>query len=92
MPEGYHVVLFSIEAIMASLSSEGLCWFADLTAPDQYYVLPLVLGVSNLLNIEVCFVHVLVVKPMCLHITHTAKPQKNFHFITQLPGKGLSTF
>ena len=36
-----------------SFASEGLLWFHDLTLPDPYFVLPVILAVTNLLNIEV---------------------------------------
>ena len=36
-----------------SFVSEGLLWFHDLTLPDPYFVLPVILALSNLLNIEV---------------------------------------
>lgn len=36
-----------------SFANEGLLWFQDLTLPDPYCVLPVVLAFSNLLNIEV---------------------------------------
>lgn len=37
-----------------SFASEGALWFQNLTLPDPYYVLPVVLVCTNLLNIEVC--------------------------------------
>ncbi len=32
----------------------GALWFSDLTAPDTTWILPVALGLTNLLNIEVC--------------------------------------
>lgn len=37
----------------ASLASEGVLWFQDLTLPDPYFILPVVLALTNFLNIEV---------------------------------------
>lgn len=34
------------------LAAEGMLWFPDLTVPDATWVLPVLLGVVNLLNIE----------------------------------------
>ena len=39
--------------VTVSLASEGVLWFHNLTLPDPYFVLPVILVVSNLLNIEV---------------------------------------
>ena len=36
-----------------SMSVEGLLWFQDLTAADPYYVLPVLVALTNLMNIEV---------------------------------------
>ena len=36
------------------LKTEGALWFPDLTMPDGTWILPILLGVTNLLNIEVC--------------------------------------
>ena len=41
------------EALAASLSSEGILWFTDLTVADTTMAIPLMLGAINLLNIEV---------------------------------------
>lgn len=35
------------------LASGGMAWFSDLTLADPFFILPAVLVVSNLLNIEV---------------------------------------
>ena len=37
-----------------SFASEGALWFTDLTLPDPYFILPVVLALSNFINIEVC--------------------------------------
>ena len=37
-----------------SFASEGALWFQNLTIADPYYVLPVILACTNLLNIEVC--------------------------------------
>jgi inner membrane protein COX18 len=37
---------------MQEFSTEGLLWIQDLTMADPYYILPVVLVVTNLLNIE----------------------------------------
>lgn len=37
----------------ASFASEGLLWFHNLTLPDPFCILPVVLALSNFLNIEV---------------------------------------
>ncbi|XP_076441695.1 cytochrome c oxidase assembly protein COX18, mitochondrial-like [Babylonia areolata] len=34
------------------LKTEGVLWFPDMTAPDSTWLLPLMLGLTNLLNIE----------------------------------------
>ncbi|KAL8619223.1 hypothetical protein ACOMHN_050005 [Nucella lapillus] len=39
-------------ALCPDLQTEGTLWFPDLTAPDSTWVLPLLLGLTNLLNIE----------------------------------------
>ena len=36
-----------------SLSTEGVLWFQDLTVSDPYYILPVLVAVTNLTNIEV---------------------------------------
>lgn len=40
----------------AALSQEGCLWFPDLTLPDPYFILPIILVATNLCNIEVCHV------------------------------------
>ena len=40
--------------VAVSLASEGLLWFSNLTLPDPYCVLPVMLALTNFLNIEVC--------------------------------------
>jgi hypothetical protein len=37
------------------LATEGLLWFSNLTIPDTTYILPVTLGLLNLVIIEVCF-------------------------------------
>jgi len=45
------------EGVLASLAQEGMLWFPDLTTPDPYYILPIVLAAANMMNIEVrCYV------------------------------------
>ena len=39
--------------IRVSLALEGCLWFQDLTLPDPYLVLPIVMAATNLCNIEV---------------------------------------
>ena len=39
-----------------SLSSEGFLWFSDLTSPDTMYILPAVLTITNIMNIEVSII------------------------------------
>ena len=46
------------EALAASLSSEGILWFTDLTVADTTMAIPLMLGAINLLNIEVVLKYV----------------------------------
>ena len=45
--------LLPSEGVKASLASEGCLWFADLTQPDPYFILPVILAATNLCNIEV---------------------------------------
>ena len=37
----------------SGMDSEGMLWFPDLTQPDPIFLLPLMLGCSSLLNLEV---------------------------------------
>lgn len=37
------------------MANEGTLWFKDLTVPDSTGVLPVMLGVANLLNTEVIY-------------------------------------
>ena len=46
-------VCFNFFALVPGLSTEGVLWFADLTAPDPLLILPVLISASNLLNIEV---------------------------------------
>lgn len=39
--------------VLASFTSEGALWFSNLTLPDPYYILPVILATTNLLNIEI---------------------------------------
>ena len=55
----------SDEVVVAALSSEGCLWFQDLTIPDPYHVLPVLLVASNLGNIEV---RVCVCVCVCEHV------------------------
>lgn len=50
-------LLFIIYAAppVPSLAAEGTLWFTDLSKPDSYGILPLLLVVTNLINIEVSF-------------------------------------
>lgn len=41
----------------ASMAGEGVLWFPDLTVVDPYMILPIILAVTNLLNIEVRLVN-----------------------------------
>lgn len=34
-------------------SNEGMLWFKDLTSPDTYFILPILLTTINLVNIQV---------------------------------------
>ncbi|KAK7482301.1 hypothetical protein BaRGS_00026429, partial [Batillaria attramentaria] len=38
--------------LCADLKTEGALWFPDLTVPDATWILPLAMGITNLLNIE----------------------------------------
>jgi len=38
---------------VSSLATEGVLWFKDLSKPDSYGVLPVLLAGTNLVNIEV---------------------------------------
>ncbi|CAN7993956.1 unnamed protein product [Ixodes hexagonus] len=40
------------QALFLQLSVGGVLWFPNLTLPDPFYVMPVLLGISNLLNIE----------------------------------------
>ena len=40
------------QARLAQLSSQGFGWVQDLTLPDTYYVLPVLVGTMFLLNFE----------------------------------------
>ncbi len=51
---GYFPGLSPPEGVQESLAGEGLLWLGDLTIPDPYCILPIVLAGTNLLNIEVC--------------------------------------
>ncbi|XP_063579080.1 cytochrome c oxidase assembly protein COX18, mitochondrial isoform X6 [Pongo abelii] len=42
---------FSVEE---QLAAGGILWFSDLTAPDPTWILPVSLGVINLLIVEIC--------------------------------------
>ena len=45
------------EGILTGLAPEGMLWFPDLTTPDPYYILPIMLAAANMTNIEVrCYV------------------------------------
>ena len=35
------------------LATEGILWFTDLSKPDAYGILPILLAIVNLVNIEV---------------------------------------
>ena len=41
------------EDVLTGLAAEGMLWFPDLTAPDPYCILPILLAATNLMNIEV---------------------------------------
>ena len=43
----------SNDVVKTALASEGCLWFSDLTVPDPYYILPILLVGTNLCNIEV---------------------------------------
>ncbi len=40
-------------AIHKQLSNEGILWFTDLTQTDPYFVLPVIVGLINLINVQV---------------------------------------
>lgn len=42
----------SSAVLCPDLQTEGVLWFPDLTVPDTTWILPLALGLTNLLNIE----------------------------------------
>ena len=50
---GYFPGLTPPPGAAESFAVEGILWFQDLTLPDPYSVLPIVLAITNLLNIEV---------------------------------------
>lgn len=43
------------EDVLTGLATEGMLWFPDLTAPDPYCILPILLAATNLMNIEVYY-------------------------------------
>lgn len=45
--------LSAAQAVFLQLSVGGTLWFPNLTAPDPLYVMPVLIGATNLANIEV---------------------------------------
>ena len=46
-------ILCYVEAVLSELSMQGTLWFQDLTIADPCFVLPCILVMTNILNIEV---------------------------------------
>ncbi|XP_022107123.1 mitochondrial inner membrane protein COX18-like isoform X2 [Acanthaster planci] len=44
-------------SVVPSLSTEGTLWFTDLTMADPIYILPVLVGLFNLCNIEIMALH-----------------------------------
>ncbi|XP_002737317.1 cytochrome c oxidase assembly protein COX18, mitochondrial-like [Saccoglossus kowalevskii] len=57
--------------LVPSMATEGALWFPDLTLPDPFVILPIILGLSNLLVIE-------------MHALRSTKPTKWQGRITNL--------
>ena len=49
-----------------SLAAEGTLWFTDLSKRDSYGILPILLAVANLVNIEVCLSSI-ILRSTCKH-------------------------
>ncbi|MEE6526350.1 hypothetical protein FKM82_026955 [Ascaphus truei] len=43
---------FAGEAVQRQLAEGGVLWFSDLTLPDSTWILPISLGILNLLTVE----------------------------------------
>ena len=56
----------STNDVVTTLTTEGCLWFHDLTVPDPYHLLPVLLVATNLGNIEVCVWCVCVCVCMCV--------------------------
>jgi membrane protein insertase Oxa1/YidC/SpoIIIJ len=73
-----------------SFASEGALWFQNLTLPDPYYVLPVILVCTNLLNIEVCLqyfyaiVFTIIVFVLQLHAIRRQAPSRGQRIMTYL--------
>ncbi|CAL8303170.1 unnamed protein product [Arctogadus glacialis] len=57
-------------ALQTELSTGGTLWFSDLTLPDHTWVLPISLGIINLLIIEIFAVQRLQVSSLQRYMTH----------------------
>lgn len=44
------------QIVRSQFAHESALWFCDLTVPDPYFILPILLGVINLATIEVCII------------------------------------
>ena len=56
--------------IAHSLMTGGMLWFTDLTTPDTTMILPVTLGLVNLLNIEVCMHVSLAFRLACIVLSY----------------------
>ena len=59
----------STNNVVTTLTTEGCLWFQDLTVPDPYHLLPVLLVATNLGNIEVC---VCVCVCVCVYVYYAA--------------------
>lgn len=51
------MVLILLSAIQQELATGGALWFPDLTMPDTLWVMPVSLGLVNLIIVEVSLDH-----------------------------------
>lgn len=48
-------LLYIVVSVQEQFSTGGTLWFTDLTAPDSTWIMPVSLGLLNLLIVEVCW-------------------------------------
>ena len=48
-----YLILLALPVLCPGLLTEGTLWFTNLTVPDALWILPISMGVFNLMNIEV---------------------------------------